>query len=128
MKYWFLKYQKYIIGIGFILLIAFGIYRNSSKEYELNKYGKVTVAKIIGFKYIHVTSYKIKYEYFVEGVNIVQEERTSYFECDSGEDGCLGKKFQVVYSTKDPKISVINLGKYNIYKKNSPSVDFRQFE
>lgn len=128
MKDWFLKYQKYLIGIGFILLIAFGVYRNSFEEYELNNHGKITEAKIIDFRYGSNSSYTLKYVFYVNKKKYEDSRRFSFFECDNGKNGCVGQKFKVIYSYRNPKINEINLGKYNKYKLISPSIDFRQFE
>lgn len=106
------------------MLIAFGIYRNSVVNGELQNNGVVTDAKITDFKFLHRSTYEIEYEYFVDNKKYVDTRTTSFFECSNGEKGCKGKIFKVTYSSMNPKINRIDLGRYNKYKKNNGSSDF----
>jgi hypothetical protein len=114
------KQQKFLFLGLFLLLIGFGIYQNTDKFYSLKKSGKVVEMVIIDYKFVYKATYNITYKYVVDNKEYIGTCRTSYFKCENGKDGCLGKKFKVIYLPKDPSINEVILGKYNKFKKESP--------
>ncbi|MGC6430677.1 MAG: hypothetical protein ACON5F_06530 [Jejuia sp.] len=122
------KNQKIVVGIGFLLLILFGVFRNSNEEYELRKYGRIAEAKIINYGYASGASSFIDYVFYVNGEKYFGTRKVSSFKCDDGKKGCVGEKFKVIYSSRNPEISEIDLGIYNDKKLSKPSIDFSQFK
>lgn len=114
--------QKLFFILAFILLIVFGVYRNSIKNDELENRGLITEGVIVEFKNIHMSTYKIVYKFNVNHVDYRGDCRVDYFECADKTKGCVGKKFKIVYSKSNPEINEIDLGKYNRFKKASPSL------
>ena len=116
------EFQLLIFFIVLFGIIFFGIFQNSYEEKELNEFGVKAKAKIIEYKFVGKTSYSLEYEYFVNDKRYIDSEKVSFFKCDNGKNGCVGKEFNIIYSKKNPALSKINLGKYNRYKKQSPTI------
>lgn len=98
-----------------LLLLIVGFIRAYKKELELNRYGVYTDGKIISFSHTSKTEYELKYVFFVKSVRYEGVLLTGYFECDDGSVGCVGKSFEVIYSSKNPKYNEIVLGRYEEY-------------
>ncbi|SHH64443.1 hypothetical protein [Winogradskyella jejuensis] len=120
----FIKKNEKIIGIlilGFIIIG--GIYYNTIRYDELEEYGKITEAEIINFRYRSNARYTISYRFKVDGKSYVGSTSLSFFRCDESDNkrkGCIGKMFKLTYSSKDPNINEIDLGKYNRFKGIKP--------
>lgn len=85
---------------------------NSISHQNLEKYKEVATGKIIKFHFSN-NGYYINYEYVVDNKKYIGSANTSYFKCDDGSEGCVGKEFKVYYSSKNPNLSDIDLGKFN---------------
>ncbi len=76
-----------------------------------------TKGKVVS--YFNVGSKKyIKYLFYVKNIKYYNETKVYPFKCKDGTNGCVGKKFTVVYSELDPSNCEINLG---IYEKHRPN-------
>lgn len=114
--------NKLILGFFIVLIIA-GYFYNKLKYNELSKNGKITEAIVIDFRYRSSALYKIIYKYNVNGIEYINSRAVSSFKCEesyNNNEGCVGMKFKIRYSSKDPNINEIDLGKYNRYKSQQP--------
>tara|TARA_R100001369_G_scaffold31558_1_gene55971 strand:- start:2204 stop:2563 length:360 start_codon:yes stop_codon:yes gene_type:complete len=116
------KTKKVLIIGGLIALVLFGIYENTVKKNELERFEAKTKGIITNYVGVRPTSFELEFKYLVDGQVYYNTEITSPFECENGRKGCLGSTFTVIYSTKNPEVSRIKLGKYNKYVKTSPSL------
>lgn len=106
---------KVILGIlGLIILV--GIYRQYFLQKNISEHKEETIGKVIDFESINMRRYSLKYEYSIGDNQYQGEIGVSYFECDNGKKGCVGKEFPVYYSSENPQYSRIDLGKYEKYK------------
>ncbi|NIK92660.1 hypothetical protein GZ212_10905 [Mangrovimonas sp. CR14] len=112
------KQEKIVFALFLLLLILLAVYRNIKRNNELEKYGEETTCKVVEFRFVNKTSYRIVYEYYINNVSYKGEEDTVYFKCEDGTEGCIGETFKLLYSTRNPKLSKIQLGKYSKYSKN----------
>lgn len=114
--------NKIILGFFIILIIA-GYFYNKLKYDELLENGKITEASIVGFRYRSSALYKIIYKYNVNGIDYINSRVVSSFRCEepnNNNKGCVGMKFKIMYSSIDPNINEIDLGRYNKYKSEQP--------
>ncbi|WP_299122051.1 hypothetical protein [uncultured Tenacibaculum sp.] len=100
-----------------IFVLALVVWRVISKEKELAENKMYGEAKIIDYYNVGGKKY-IKYVFFVNNKKYVGKKNVFSFKCDNGVDGCVGQKFQVIYSSKDPDNNEIHLGKYNGSRPN----------
>lgn len=114
--------KKAIFFLLLCLIIILGIVQNTCKKDELEKFGIRTTGIVIKFSFIRKTDYKLEYKYNVNGIDYYSSEITSKFQCDDGSKGCVGKRFVVIYSKKNPNLSTILLDKYTKFKKTHPSL------
>ena len=114
-----LKRKHYVIAF-IILIVCFGLYKNTSENYELLKYGEITKGKIVDYRFVRQTQYSVEYSYEVNGEKYTGSVITSLFGCEGKSDGCQGKTFKVIYSKRKPRVSDIDLGKYNEHKEIRP--------
>ena len=119
------KHNKKRLVIYFIVLVtvmvSIGLYMNTKNDIALRNY-ELTTATITDFGPCNY-SYCLKYVYEVNGKKYKSFVSTEYFSCDDGTKGCLGKQFPLKYSIDDPKISRIDLGKYNDHKLTKPTLE-----
>ena len=78
---------------GVLLLIAFGIFQNTHKKIELDKYGESTIGVITNYEGIRKSSYSIEFMYEVNGRRYYNTTKTTSFKCGDGTPGCVGKEF-----------------------------------
>ena len=107
-------------GLGAFLAIAIIfsiIYYSISQDKDLSENKAYTTAKVIDYFYVGGKTY-IKYVFFVNGKRIEREKKVYPFKCDNGVKGCVGSKFKVAYSKKNPNNNEIDLGKYKKYTPN----------
>ena len=105
-----------IIGGAFATLFVVGFFHNKAHVDELAEFGKTTEATIVDFKYQSNGRYELIFKYKVDGKPYTDHDRVSFFKCnepDNRNKGCIGKTFKLVYSSKDPSVFEIDLGKYN---------------
>ena len=107
--------DKIAVVLGVLFLIGGSVY-TYRKELELNQYGVYTTGQIISFSHASKTEYDIKYTFFVKGTKYKGELLTGYFKCDDGTIGCVGKAFDVIYSSKNPNNNDMIIGKYEEYR------------
>ncbi len=111
--------KKYIILVlfGLTCFFVFVIYNNIKESNILHQDGQITEGEIIEFKHLKKSSYSLIYKYEAYGNFYQNSVPTLFFKCDDNNvSGCLGKKFNIIYSKSDPSISDIDLEKYNKYK------------
>tara|TARA_B110000908_G_scaffold78246_1_gene93962 strand:+ start:583 stop:969 length:387 start_codon:yes stop_codon:yes gene_type:complete len=114
-----LKNQEFIgklIGGIILVIVLIGITFQYYQQKEIRKYKEQTTGKIIKFKYENKVHYGLVYEYYVKGKHYSNQIGVSFFKCDDGTKGCIGKEFTIYYSSKTPEYSRIDLGKYEKYK------------
>lgn len=119
-----LKEQKksLIIFSAVIAIVTIvGVTFNTLKKNDLYQNSEYTKGSVIDFHFNN-NSYIIKYSYIVDGTIYTNEESIDYFKCPDGTPGCKGKEFTVRYSTKNPKNSEIDLGRFNDKKPIKPSL------
>ena len=114
------KSQKIILISLFLGLIVFGVYQNTFKSNKLEKKGKIVRAEIIDFEFVYKTTYKITYKFIISEKTYKSSRRTSYFKCENGREGCVGKIFKVKYLPNNPEINEIYLEDYDRFKKHKP--------
>ncbi|MBU3822160.1 hypothetical protein KO566_08825 [Flavobacteriaceae bacterium XHP0103] len=100
-----------------VLIIIFGINKQCEEDQEIRMFKGVTEATITKFQHENLTYYYIEYEYLVEGKTYIGSVGVEKFKCENGKLGCVGEKFKVNYSTKDPSKNTIDLGIYEKYKR-----------
>ncbi|MDO3696015.1 hypothetical protein QVZ41_14275 [Wenyingzhuangia sp. chi5] len=111
------KRIKYIPLILLSLLITYSAFR----QYEIQKYKAKVIGVVTKISFTGNFRYSLDYEYTVNDVKYIGSVGVSNFICDDGTKGCVGKKFEIYYSTKNPEYSRIYLGKY---EKNKQTVEF----
>lgn len=116
-KYLIEKYGKYI----FIILVSY-IVINIFSQYlyykEICDNKKVTFGIVT--HYVRTARGKIMlYEYVINNVKYQGEVSTNTFRGHNNKILCLGCKFVVYYSSKDPGKSRICLGEYEKFKRTS---------
>ncbi|WP_336069608.1 hypothetical protein [Mesoflavibacter sp. CH_XMU1404-2] len=110
------KNQKILAFSILILAICIGLYKNYSDKNSLSKKGVTTTGKVIKLKHLNKSSYDLVYQFYIDSVKIEESTITSYFDISKIKN----KRFKVIYLKDNPKISDIDLGKYNSYKKYRP--------
>ncbi|WP_397447826.1 hypothetical protein [Polaribacter sp. R77954] len=108
--------DKIGIIVIFTIIISIVIY-GFSREKELSELGIHTNGKITEYFYVGAKNY-VKYTFKVGNKNYYGEQRVYPFKCENGIYGCVGKEFEIIYSSENPKNNEINLGEYNKYKPN----------
>ena len=99
-----------VVGI----IISIVLYRYKKNE-ELNEYILYSKAEIVDYYNVGGKKY-LKYEFYINNVKYQGEQRVNAFVCENGIEGCVGEKFTVEYSSKNPNNNEIDLGKYNKFK------------
>jgi len=78
------------------------------KEIDLN--GDKTIATIVDYYLVGEASFYVKYQYLVNGVIYENHETPSVYFIDCENDKkCIGRKFELRYSIKNPRICKIIL-------------------
>jgi len=116
------NYDRYIIFFILLVIIIFafnGIYNNTVNKNKLKNFN-ITQGIITEFSYDNY-GYFLGYKYSVDSIEYHGNVDATYFKCEDGVPGCLGKTFEVKYSVEDPSISEIDLGEYNKYKSYYPT-------
>jgi len=106
-----LKSIPFLIIIGIIL----NIYRYS---YDLKVNGNFTIGKIKNVEYSRRGKYILSYEYYVDGKRYIGNTAVYKFECLKSNQ-CLEHEFKVIYSSKDPTNSEINLSEFEKHKSGT---------
>lgn len=114
--------QKILALLILLVLIVFGVFKNTQRNNILKKNGVETNCIITGYNFVYKSTYNLSYEFTVNSQDYVGNESVSAFECDSGIKGCVGESFKVIYDKNNPKLSEIDLGKYNSFKEKRPSL------
>jgi hypothetical protein len=115
-----MKDKVAIVVVLFVIIIV-TIYSSYRKKNLLDNL-VYTESKIIEFKYLGKTDYSVNYVFFVKNKKYIGKVSTSFFKCSNETKGCVGKKFKVGYSFKDPSINEIDLGSYNKFKTSVNSI------
>lgn len=110
------KYKRYIISF-FFLIIFFFIFKQYLFYKEIKDNKEETIGYIINIRYRSRGAYSVKYIYYVQGEKHENSIGTSGFYGNNKRKGCVGCKFPVYYSSKDPTKSSIRLGKYEKFKR-----------
>nr|WP_299167137.1 hypothetical protein [uncultured Allomuricauda sp.] len=111
------KKSLIVLISGILIFVSFVIYKNLDESNLLNKDGIVTTGEVVKFRHLKKSSYRLFYKYKVDEKYYQGALPTIFFKCDNeGKAGCVGNKFNVIYSKSDPSVSDINLEKYNRYK------------
>nr|WP_321235551.1 hypothetical protein [uncultured Psychroserpens sp.] len=115
-----LKKESVLIFISFIIIASIAYYFfNYKPRKELELYGAFTSARIINYSSGSGSSHWVKYSFEVDGVKYIGNRSVSGFSCDEVNNkrrGCVGYTFRVKYSTRNPEVNEIDLGKYNTHK------------
>lgn len=107
--------KKIVLSVVFVaILVVLG--HEFYKQQSISKNEATIEGKIVDFFHVNKARYAIKYEYFVDGEKYIGQVGITPFKCENGKEGCIGKTFKVYYSSKNPSLSRINLGKYEKYK------------
>jgi hypothetical protein len=114
------KKSLVLLLIVLIIVTIGGMIYNTNKKSDLYQNLQYTKGIVVDFSFNN-NSYILKYEYEVDGITYTNKESTDYFKCNDGVPGCMGKEFTIRYSSKNPKNSIIDLGKYNSKKPIKPS-------
>lgn len=105
--------RKKIIGFILIVIIFIFLYIKREQSYnDLLENKETTIGTITDFSFSNY-NYILYFEYHVDGVKYEKSIVSSFFRCDDGTDGCVGKKFKVIYSRIDPTKCDIDIGKFN---------------
>jgi hypothetical protein len=105
--------KKTYIGLLLIVILTIITFllENIEKNEMINN-GEATSGVITKYIYSNY-SYTLYFEYYANGIKYEKAIGTGFFTCDDGTKGCVGKKFKVIYSKKNPKKCFIDLGKFN---------------
>ena len=116
-KYLIAKYGKYLF-IMMITSIIFMIFKQYLYYKEICDNKKVTFGIVT--HYVRTARGKIMlYEYVINNIKYRGEVSTNTFRGHNNKILCLGCKFVVYYSSKDPSKSRIYLGEYEKFKRTS---------
>jgi hypothetical protein len=109
------RYEKFVVIIFMIIFISFTInHAISEKEIydEIERYKKETVGTITKYKRDGYSGRITYYEYHVDGRRYEKQAREiKWFRDCLKTKWCIGKKYVVSYSSKNPSNSVINWDK-----------------
>jgi hypothetical protein len=95
-----------------VVVIAYLAYTEYKKGEELEELGEFTVGKVLEYGRDGHSSRYVKYEYEINGLRYTENEGVKHWLKDCEEtEWCIGKKYKVRYSTKDPENSRIYLKK-----------------
>ncbi len=123
MKY--LSFIKKYYGIVLLLIVLGIIVIGTIKQYyrqkEIALYRQKTIGQVIDLEHDTKANYSLEYSYVVDDVKYNGIVGVEFFKCSDGTKGCVGKKFYVYYSSKNPEYSRIYLGKY---EKHKTTVEF----
>lgn len=108
--------KKIYIVIGIAILFTLLFFRDYKNELDIKNKKKTTTGKIIEFREHYQAWYSIVYEYVVDNKTYEGHTGVNFFKNDNGKTGAVGDEFVVYYSSKNPKNSRIDLGKYEKYK------------
>jgi len=103
-----------IFSVCALILILY--FREYSKQTDIKNNTKITSGRLLELRSKYKASFALIYEYYVDEKRYTSSVGISPFKCDDGRKNCIGKKFTVYYSSKNPENSRIDLGKYEKYK------------
>ncbi|MGY6649666.1 hypothetical protein [Wenyingzhuangia sp. IMCC45574] len=115
------KYSGLLLVIPLGLFLLWQVINNYDDQKEVSIYGKKIIGEVVKFDYGSRGFCSIDYSYSVDGKKYRGSVGVTKFDCEDGTKCCIGKKFYVYYSSKNPEYSRIYLGKYEKYKT---SVEF----
>ncbi|MBC9795848.1 DUF3592 domain-containing protein [Sinomicrobium weinanense] len=98
------------------LTVILGVFYQYYQQKNIIKYKQETIGTVVEFQNHSAGRSGILYEYVVNGKKYTGQVGINKFKCGNGKWGCVGEKFKVYYSSKNPKYSKIDLGKYEKYK------------
>ena len=114
--------DKPFFGVIFILIIiVITLISKGQQDNDIINNGKSTIGIITKYQFSNY-SYTLTYKYYIKGTEYSKSIGIDFFKCDDGTKGCLGKKFKVMYLPRNPKKSIIDLGKFNKKKHTSLSL------
>ncbi|MEM9075964.1 MAG: hypothetical protein AAGC43_02950 [Bacteroidota bacterium] len=106
-----------LLGIVLIFFFLFWFGNFFQSKNLLEKDGIKTIGQIVDFKHVQKSAYTYYYEYYVNGKKYKTSKASSYFECAEDKSGCIGEKYQVIYSKSNPDVSDIDLESNNRFKR-----------
>lgn len=104
-----------VVLLMFFLTIPFFIIKSN---YELNTNIKFTKGIVDSFKYNQSGRYSLNYYFHVNGKKYTGSTSTYNFNC-SNNDKCIGNKFTIAYSEKDPTNNEINLNEFEKHRADT---------
>lgn len=107
--------KEFVLTLIIILTIA-AIFNTVHKKYHLKFYEKEGVAIITKLEHLRGPKYELYFEYIIDNKKYVNYTSVRYFTCENGMLGCIGEQFNIKYSSKNPEISIIDLGYYKRYE------------
>lgn len=99
---WIYTFLFLIIGFGIL-----GIYGHIQKK-DLNENSSYTCGKIYYYGRTSKGGTVIGYEYNCDGINFKSSDGLGYFSDCEKTGWCIGKCYEIRYSSKNPKNSRIN--------------------
>ena len=109
------KYHIVFLSLAAVLAL-YGVMRQVVRQKDIQENKKKVVGKVTDLKGANLRRFILKYEYIINNETYKWSTAVSFFKCEDGNKGCIGKKFTVYYSSKNPEYSRIYLGKYEKYK------------
>ncbi|PQJ65919.1 hypothetical protein [Polaribacter butkevichii] len=107
--------KPFFFILSVLLIICYTIFEKNSYHKEIIDNKKTVIGKVTEYQFSEY-DYLLTYEYEVNEVKYKNVISTSFFKCKDGIRGCVGKAFNVSYSSINPKKSDINLEEYNKFK------------
>ncbi|WP_264559113.1 hypothetical protein [Flavobacterium sp. N2270] len=103
--------------VSIIVFIIFMLFSDEIDNLEIRNNKGITSGKILR-KYYTTSGGVLEYEYTVNKIKYTGSVGVKKFIGHNNTNGCIGCEFYIYYSTKNPKKSKINLGKYNKYNRS----------
>ncbi|CAL2094638.1 hypothetical protein [Tenacibaculum sp. 190524A05c] len=108
--------NKDSLGIIVLLFIIGGIlFYTHQRDKDFIENLSYTKGKITDYYNVGGKKY-IQYTFYVKGKKYIGRSRVSVFKCSDGTEGCVGKVFKILYSSKNPDNNDIFLNQYQKYK------------
>ena len=120
-----MKRKNFYIIIICSIVIGIFLLKHYIVETDIKNNTKKTKGTITKLMKLYQARYSLSYEYKVNGEKYSGQTGINPFKCEDGTENCIGKEFDVYYSSKNPENSRINLGKYEKFKT---TIEFHNFE
>lgn len=103
------KYLGWVLTLVFLVVIAVKLYNDYNDSNEIDANTSITEGEIVDYYIVGTHSPHLIYRYTVEGKEYTETLKlfSKFKGCEETKE-CIGRKFTVYYSSKNPEKSKID--------------------